>query len=67
MASITLTYSTEHATRILTALGKNQNLGRKATGAEYKAWVGEATKQMVFDQEDLEAKAAIVTERVEIT
>lgn len=67
MASVTLTYSAAHSTRIVTALGKNQNLGRKATAAEYKAWVGEVTKQMVFDQEDKEAKDAIVTERVEIT
>ena len=67
MASITLTVSTEHANRILAALGKALRLGRKATVGEYKMWLIEQTKQMVFDQEDSAVKAAIITTRVEIT
>ena len=67
MASVTLTTSAAVATRVLSALGKNQNLGRDANVAELKAWLAEQLKQMVFEQEDKATKAAVVTPRVNVT
>ena len=67
MPSVTLTTSNPISTRVLDALGKNQNLGRDANAAELKAWLAEQLKQMVFAQEDRDAKAAVDTPRINVT
>jgi len=67
MPSVTLTTSNPISTRVLDALGKNQNLGRNANAAELKAWLAEQLKQMVFEQEDRAAKEAVATSRITVT
>lgn len=67
MATLTITTNANNAARVVAAFGKYLNLGRNATGAEVKQRVIEFMKSVVWEQENREARDAIVTPRIEPT
>ena len=64
MAILTITTTAAHAGRVSVAFGTELGLGRNATNAEVKAKVIEYIKGVVFAQEDIATKAAIVTPQI---
>ena len=61
MASVTLTYTTQQAQRVATAMGDHLGLGRDATAAEVKAEVWNYLRlQIVGPYEKRMAEAAAI-------
>ena len=67
MAVLTITTTTPQDVRIVKAYGTMLGLGRNATAAEVKAHVISEIRQVVMQQETLEAQQAITVDSIDLT